>query len=151
MQQTANWWTEPLWKEIVGESGELTPLERAERRVRYHLAHYEAFGQYYCPSIMQLNSDNVGVPQCLVMSAAWMEAICIKADLDRAMKMLSRGQRRAIVLCLLAGGGFSYREAARLMRCHHSVVGRLCARGVKQIAGILAGQGDKNADSRQGM
>ena len=134
-----NWWTEPLFTEITGQEGPLEPLERVERRVRYYLSNYVAeFTCHYYPANRSAEcGDGRGGGWGTGKQRAFHDDIDTKADLDRALRRISRQQRRAVYLCIV--GGCSEREAGRLMRVGRPRVNRFLQAGVENIAKILAG------------
>jgi len=137
METIGNWWTRPLWCETTGEEEELPALERCLRRVRYHLSEYGSFERHYYGGTAAYAEGGLQSAKGLTSGAGWEDDICIKADLDRALRLITRRQRQAIVLCYI--GGYGQREAGEKMGVRQQVVYKHLQVGVKSIATILAG------------
>lgn len=111
-----NWWTEPLFAELVGmERERLTPLQRCQRRVDYYLTDYEGHfsHHYYADNVTADGRESGGGGNGKeATQATFEEEIAVKADLDRAIRLCTQVQRRFIELCCIGTDPW--------YRCRHS-------------------------------
>ncbi len=114
------------------------PFDIVRGKVRYYLGIYAELCERVEYGRQQAGDGSSGggspVP---TYSAVWVEDVCTKADLDRALKFCTHRQREAVKLVFI--GGFFQSEAGRLMGIERSVVSRHCTAGLKRMVTVLIG------------
>ena len=129
MQKTVeNYWTLPFPQYDITD-----PLRCAERRVRIWLNLYAQLevACYLSCSVDALDRQTPTYSSS-IGATPWAELMCIKADLDMAIKTLPH--RSIVVVKLRYRHGYFEQDIATMMRCSQSTISRILSRACINIA-----------------
>ena len=125
-----NYWTRPFLLRGITD-----PQECSLKRVRMWLGLYPCLVAS-CRLGCKLDaSASSGGSLGSTGSAGFTELVCVKADLDVAMRNLP--PRWRIVMCLHYHEGLLQREIGKLMHCNQSTISRILSSGCIQMASQL--------------